>query len=367
MDSLLERLTKIIESNEKCPDTFLSILGRGYDEDLISRIIVYTLKNDIGIIKKLLTKYFGDRISAVDFDSCDIFVYPEYTMGSGRADIFVEVSTGDEIIATLTIENKIYTEEHGTSTHKFQTQTYYDWVTQQKCYKNSYNTFYYLKPGFNTSVAGCDRFINITYDDFYGMIEVEDHIINDFKNHIKARLGGENMNLSENQIFLIDNRNKIKNALNDATKLYKEKQNLLLDRIEAEAKRNIPDVMAERVGEGIGFGSFRLYRSQWKVPDKYYFYVEIRFDGGRPDKISYQNTIYNEGKCIDGFLESIRDIINFNDGLYYVWDKKLFKSVYHWADSRWDEEFIKESVEIMADYIKDADRMFERFLNHTAE
>ncbi len=43
--------------------TFFEILGRAYDEDLISRMLAYALKNDELLLKNVLEFYFGEDLN----------------------------------------------------------------------------------------------------------------------------------------------------------------------------------------------------------------------------------------------------------------------------------------------------------------
>lgn len=156
--------------------TFLSVLGRTYDEDLISRVLVYVMERDHAFVHTLLRRYAGD-IEVPNFEQADVFVYPEKSMGKGRADIFAVIKKNEVTIATITIENKIYSTEHDD-----QTQTYYDWVYRQQEYKHAnVNAFFYLRPSFNSSTAVCDQYQNITYTQIAMLISQSDYIIDDFK------------------------------------------------------------------------------------------------------------------------------------------------------------------------------------------
>lgn len=120
-----------VETNKNEKPTFLSVLGRKYDEDLISRVLVYIMNQDSYFVNALLQKYSNDT-NSFNIDKCEINVYPEKSMGKGRADIFAVIKDGKKVIATITVENKIYSCEHDD-----QTQTYYDWVYSQQEYKNA--------------------------------------------------------------------------------------------------------------------------------------------------------------------------------------------------------------------------------------
>ena len=89
-DDLMWLIDGDAPSKDKKETTFLSVLGRSYDEDLISRVLVYIMDHDHAFVHALLRMYPGSE-AVPDFDQADISVYPEKSMGKGRADIFAVI------------------------------------------------------------------------------------------------------------------------------------------------------------------------------------------------------------------------------------------------------------------------------------
>ena len=54
---LMWMLDDSVETNKNEKPTFLSVLGRKYDEDLISRVLVYIMNQDSYFVNALLQKY----------------------------------------------------------------------------------------------------------------------------------------------------------------------------------------------------------------------------------------------------------------------------------------------------------------------
>ncbi|MBR6650929.1 MAG: PD-(D/E)XK nuclease family protein [Clostridia bacterium] len=370
MEDLVKKLLEISgQDNEVRPDsaTFLSVLGRTYDEDLTSRIIAYALAKDNRFVEGLIREYMS-VFDCPDYCPKDVAIYDvvvvcEKYMGVGRADIFIEIKKEDIVVATITIENKIYTWEHD-----HQTVTYYKWVN--KHYPKSVNMFFYLRPDFNISTAECDKYVNITYTKLLDLIEADDYIIRDFRQHINDNLGAREMKLSESQIDIINNYDAFEKVLSEAKKKYAIKQNEIIEKIKAEWNCRYEKINFEEKSENIGVGSFRLYKDEWYLKDEYYFYVEIRFNKGKLDDISYQYTVKeysdrkNKDKDILNYIEDTKRLVALNEGHYYVWEKENFSSSYSWTSDEWEEEFIKTSVEKLRDYVDATDGLFEEFMEY---
>lgn len=124
--------------------TFFEILGRAYDEDLISRMLAYAFKNDELLLKNVLEFYFGEDLNLCTVDSVEC----EKAMLGGRTDIFITAHNSKGTAFTVTVENKIYSWEHNE-----QTNTYYDFVEKQ--FSDSRNAYIFLKPVFNASPCSC--------------------------------------------------------------------------------------------------------------------------------------------------------------------------------------------------------------------
>lgn len=355
-----------IETNKNEKTTFLSVLGRKYDEDLISRVLVYIMNRDSYFVNALLQKY-SNGTNSFDIDKCEINVYPEKSMGKGRADIFAVIKDGKKVIATITVENKIYSCEHDD-----QTQTYYDWVYSQQEYKNAEkNAFFYLRPAFNSSTAVCDKYQNITYADIKKMISKSDNIINDFKNHIEFYLRETSMELNENQMNIINNYEKIHELLNEATTIYASNKNKLLDEIVKKINQIDSEIKCDINGKSNPLGpvSVRLYKDKWWKENEYYFFSEIFFDDGKIDKPKFQNVVKkypkkSNEKHLENFLDSGNVRIHSNVGQWSILEDVYYFNESSFPSNEWEEKFIKEAVEHLISLIKDTDKMVDTFLSY---
>ena len=124
----IERLIALDQQDQiKEGATFFEIIGRSYDENLVSRMLSYTLQKDAELVNKLLARAFGYEVY-VTKKSCIC----EKAVPSGRIDIFVEAEDETGCKYTLTIENKTRSWEHDDQTKK-----YYDFIFGHGMFKET--------------------------------------------------------------------------------------------------------------------------------------------------------------------------------------------------------------------------------------
>ena len=364
-DDLMWLIDGDAPSKDKKETTFLSVLGRSYDEDLISRVLVYIMDHDHAFVHALLRMYPGNA-DMLDLDQADISVYPEKSMGKGRADIFAVIKKNARTVATITVENKIYSTEHDD-----QTQTYYDWVYRQQEYQNAaVNAFFYLRPSFNLSTAICDQYQNITYTQIAAWITQSDHIIDDFKKHIALYLGDSDMELNARQIDIINHYDAIQQSIGEATAMYAAHKTALLERIENAVKQRFPDIVLDinEKTNPLGPVSVRFYKDKWYKASEYYFYAELYFEKARLNAARYQKVIKeyprkSTEKSIQQFLQSGNIRINSIIGQWHIWgDVSNFESSTDWTAKEWGEAFVAQSIEKLTELINETDQMVDAFL-----
>lgn len=369
LDKIIENLLNICENYNKVRknsfNSFLSVLNRRNDEDLISRIIAYILSNDKTLIVKMLNFYCNNFSSDIgQISDYDIAITPEKTMGIGRADIFVEIKNKSTVVATITIENKIYSYEHDN-----QTQTYYKWVTSQVLYKHSINTFFYLRPYFNKSEAVCKEFKNISYTDLLSWInkETDNYIIKDFCKHIevvfsKTKLEDIPMLLNEEELYILNNYEYIKSKLKAANDKFQKVKTDIINKIEETINNDIKT--HRESSDGLGTGSYRLYKNEWDTKE-WLFYVEIKFCKNPLNRILLQETIYekNNSNIIKNFIGQDNDLslMEDPDGRYYVIRQESIPSNTSWEEENWHNKLIEEAIKKLPDYIEEMDRVFNKF------
>ncbi len=368
---IVEQYNKAKELQDMQDPTFLSVIGKAYHENYLSRLIAYALKKDEGFLRGLLglSDKLGERT-----------VECEKYMDGSRADIFV-VIPGENI--TVTIENKTDTWEHDD-----QTQAYYNWV--EKNYPDHANYFFYLCPNYNPSTPSCEAYKIITYADLADLIPggTDDPIIRDLKKHSKEKLGVNNMGLQNYDIEVIKHYDELTQLLSDAKRNIAAYQNAAIEEIKEKLTERyqyrfpMGDEWKEEKNDGKELlliqtdlkrgiiSSYRLYKPEWKKDD-YYFYVEILFqykeNYGDIRGIRYQRTlcapskedaenIKNSGQIDFETPESENEYIVLEKSEQYdfsdpdVWDN---------PDENWKDQFVKEATEILPRLLKKQSKAFE--------
>ena len=391
----LQELIKRYETekpSEPVP-SFFEIIGRHYDEDLISRMLKYVLEHDAGLVKNLL-RFYGERKCSGEnweAESVRAEVFCEYGMGSaGRADIFVLVNGGEY---TITFENKVWSGE-GVG----QTERYYAWV--QRNYSRAKNAFFYLKPRLNSSQATCDRFYSMNFSELATLITEADNIFfNDFKQLIANKLNkGTGVMDSATQKYILENYKTLRRLLSDFERdvtnfRYEIVSSLLDDGTDKPHIRGLKYGPRQHASIGeLGFQvkdgdkTFRIYvvedeqngkENKWSywsnhaLIDSFYVYAEIKFEDDKSDlpfgKITCQLTMKQytrEKSIVERFLESY----DSPDGLkpeyndYFVLKRWEFEDegiLLFSEESR--SKLCREIADTMNEYIREASDLVEKF------
>lgn len=379
-------------------DTFLSVINRKYREVYLSAILAYALKNDAGIIQTLCEEYAKAKNRTCDMDRFDFAsanIRLEHGMDGKRADIFIEIPETKEqddrtdnyfinSVATITIENKTETREHGE-----QTFNYRKWV-EDNYPKSCFNCFFFLRPHYNNGEAqDTAYYVNIFYSDIKNWLDYsENPIINDFKKHIELFLEAKEMEFNENEKRLIENYYAFKSLQSNLDSKIEEKMNRMVKGVEAGLAQNgiqIADTH-NNISPGVFIKkryydkdrrnfAYHLFKPEWKCENsgetKYYFYVEIRFlNENHPFEIAIQRTLKDyktNNSAQTTMMNFIRDnnIPNNRDlhGQYHPIDPKIF-NYDDWSSNEWENNFITFAVGKINEYIKKTEDLFDEFLQY---
>lgn len=290
----------------ECTDTFFAIIGRDYDEDLLSRALAYTIENDTDLLKKLCDKYLKEKLNenVTEADEItDVVVRCEKRMYEGRADIFAEFKVGKEKY-TLTIENKIREWEHNTKHNGkdiLQTKVYHEYVADK--YKDAINIFYYLKPIWNGSEPSSQYFLMISYEELLKFMnrETDNVYICDFIKHIENYMTEEKYmsKFDEKDKNAVESYEKARAGLTKYFQQYKtikeEVTESVIRKFENKISNWETDSKTKYKYEKISWqsessSSFRICKPEWYKQDVCYFFVEILFNPILK-KTCYQRTV----------------------------------------------------------------------------
>lgn len=395
--ALLNEILSLYRNNGAKRDkpTFFEIIGRTYDEDLISKMLAYILENDKLFVSRLLNFYFNNKKGkTVEVENLIILsVKCEKKMSSGRADIFVEATDGGKKYV-ITIENKIRAGIHGTAENEEQTDTYFNYVN--KVYAGCEKAFLFLKPEYNAAKPKCSAFECITYKQLLNLISNDNanthtEKVKDFKRHIERFLSMNIKEFSQVDKKIIENlslyteimQSVMQNIDNFKTLLFKgvsEKLNLDYNVYNKSYAKTYEDTKAKYGLTNDNTDDVKcckFYRADlWyrncEAENKYWFYVEIKFNENNPANIVVQKVIKRYGykgdlsivkKFVDGNLCGLATL----EGQFYVFDTQSVNENIKCVDKEfsadWQREAVKVAYELLKKQIEEMDEIFRFFQN----
>ncbi len=352
---LIEKYNTLSQIEELTQDSsFFEVIGRTYDEYLISRMLAYVLKHNITILEELINSISqNQKVTLYKI----ISVICEKNMNGKRADIFVEVIGDNDEIFTLTIENKIFSKEHDN-----QTQIYYNYVSKNYCHCK--NFFVYLVPVWNLHTCCCSHFNQLTYFDIAKLIKnTNDLKCLDLKNHIEKYFFKE-YEMTDLDLFALKNFEDIKKLSAVADNVFSLVTNFIQEDIYKALKEKYCDLIPEPLGT-----SYRLYKNEWYHNDtikekKYYFYIEIHIVEGNPNHIRVKSTFKRYGNKGASRLTRYCDNKNISgrwERNYFVHKEKEFYTNNQFLSVEWKnqlKQFVFEEMEIARE---ETDKIYSDF------
>ncbi len=357
---IINQLSEII-SQERASfynkdQTFFEIIGRVYDEDLISRYIAHTIRTNKTFAEQLINYALKESHNEYIFISdSDISVKCEKAMNDGRADIFIEA---DEY--TLTIENKIRSWEHDD-----QTQIYFNYVNTN--YPGKKNGFLFLKPNWNQSPCKCENFKTLTYEKLTEFLITDDEKIIDLKKHIEKYFIEEHR-MSEN--LIAENYVEIK-------RIYEE-----FNRFDNNARNYIKHYFTKEIvfladQNEIRGSSYRILKNNWGASN-YYFYVEILVENNDLNAISVQGTVWyrprEKNNPFANYLSSHKDVketakvhVIGSSHAWFIPFKESFKSDKTIMSNEWKNELRAFSLDNAKKALIEIEKLYDDFISENSD
>ncbi|MFI3164100.1 MAG: PD-(D/E)XK nuclease family protein [Bacillota bacterium] len=317
----------------------------------------------------MICKYAADMGKDWDVHCCDfeiIEAVAEKNMLIGRSDIFIIAKGSNGVKVVLTIENKIFTWEHDN-----QTNTYFKWVENQRVYKKYRKVFIYLKPEFNQSQPSCQEFLTLTYADIFNNISVDNNkIIADFKEHIK-QFNNRGVEIMSDERFYLENYKKINEVIMRANSKRDEIKERIVKSLEINLKGKHTDMLMQKAD---GNSVFRFYRKdKWyenveNKENKYYFYVEIMFEGNDISDIVFQQTVKSYGhRKGDSIITKFMANRNYScvemPGVHRVIRREKFiDNTSEFLSEAWIENLTAKATAVLLEYIDKMDEMVDDFV-----
>ena len=256
---------------KKRPKTFLQVLGKTYNEGLVSNFISYFLderntKRDVIMkILSMTSKNKDDAFINLLEDSIFESIENEVSISSkSRIDIIIKYSN-----FWIVIENKIFAHES-----KANQTIDYEREIERLNNKKLPIKFIYLKPRFNESNPSNSNFTELLYDDVLNILEKlseddlkdkEDFLyLQDFIKHIKEFLMQNNQIIDEQAIlFYVNNKEKIDYIAKQQDNVL----NLIVESIENEFP------LPYKVHQTLSY--IQIYKESWDNKGKTGIHFEI--------------------------------------------------------------------------------------------
>ncbi len=308
----LKELINLYDFKENDNECFLSIIGKNYDECIVSKLVLYSL-NNIEILKQLINR--DDIVKIIKLGT-------ELSIDSNnRIDIYFEGEFENKKKFLIIIENKIWS-----NVHDNQCKNYYE--RAKRCYKNYEIFCYFLKPSSNKAKPDDEHFQVITYDKIYELVGDSENIyISDFRKEIKNYLMKKEY--SDIDFYFLKNLNKINGKVNE---LWKD-INVFMKKLVEEFNYNNKYTFDSTYSNDHTF--IRLYdkKEGWRSGDdcdldnRYYFYFELYFSMNL-NEIFIQKTIKryseNNNSKLNIFIENKYKGFKRKNKKYYIVSKKEF-------------------------------------------
>ena len=349
------------QQNVQREPSIMSVLGRTYDEDLISRLVLKCLMDDLSAVRSILMRYDNNRAREGGLSSYDIVIdngkCEQVAENLSRIDIFITGHNGLGEAFTLVIENKIRSWEHSN-----QTEIYARWA-EQRAKEDEQLYFVFLKPSWNKSPHSSSKFMPLSYGELAKLFTIDNRFIKELKEHINNHLEVE-VNMDP---FIIKHS---KDILAIARELESKRLEIAKD-INKAIHDEIKEVILTE-DHSPNRGIWRYYAKNhrwWDEHYKYYFYVEFKIgEDGDFSHVCVQRilTVYPKHNAdkLNAFAKKMKDTelkleLKYNRYWVHRWDIVPAGDVLspEWADS------LKQLVlEIMRIAINETERLVKAFL-----
>lgn len=300
----MDEIRKIIEllpTTLEIPneDSFFDIIGRGHDEDLISRMLKYLFENNLEILNRLLKNQTEVLLKEIINIDC------EKTIDNGqRMDLFIIGTNQDDKKAIIVIENKVYSWEHDD-----QCKAYYE-DTNRK-YPKAQCIYFYLKPRYNLSSPNCSKFKIITYDNIYNILlqmhkrsRYEEDFLVTIKNNLMENA------MEEIDYKILNNYQKLQSLMNQNLKRMENFNKSLASKLAEE--------LVLKLEEADNHKTYRFYKKEYKTED-YYFYIEFKYENNDFSTVYFQYTIQRFEKTGESLISRFANSKNFEKPAYDYW------------------------------------------------
>lgn len=358
-NSEIKELEKTLQKTDvvKKEESILDVLG--VTENDISKILGYLIQKHPDLFEALI------RQSNPDFkwNVQDISVETERAIDDQkRIDIYIygTFTNNDKFYAI--IENKTWSSEHDS-----QCELYASWLESN--YKEGSHYYFFLKPSANITLAHCEKYKTITYDDLYELLSaLNDPYASELNKTIKNNFMGENMTELEQLLLKKDNYKVVRDSV---LKIEKDLDNFFDKELCEEIKINFKDFKFEKEGQ-----SRRFYLPEWwsdykkdDLKKQYYFYLEYILRDHDFACLEIQAVVkrYCSNSLVDTLIEkefskSGISKSDYGNNRWYVIKSIKFESSNVPLSDEWKKEFTDKVICLFKEYKKViSDEIFPKF------
>lgn len=366
----LDRFNKLLENQKNIEDnspSFLEVIGRYYDENIISRYLLYIFTHNIDLLNQILRSCYQDSFTNIDSIS---FSTNEYVISeSRRIDILIEGIDIDASKVLIVIENKINSSEHSNQCREY----FNDCNIIYKEYKQYY---LFLYPDYNLFIKELSdsHFKKITYSKLLELIDsLENKTIyeNDFIKLISNQLRSRPMD--ELKTFLVNHYYQIQGNMNS---IDKDIDNIFNEFKDQFIKLN-KGFLAEYADS---HRTLRFYKEDpkwwngWKVSneERIYFYIELKCEGNLDFYLQRTLKVYskNPNTRINRY---ILDIISSGTKLvskrymdtFKIFERIKIDSSYQVLSNNWKQDLfsqVEEGLEKLSIHQQEEVERYSRYL-----
>lgn len=345
----LDRFNKLLENQKEIEDnstSFLEVIGKYYDENIISKYLLHILTHNIDLLNQILRTCYQDSFTNIDSIS---FSTTEYVISnSKRIDILVEGIDIDASKALIVIENKINSSEHSNQCKEY----FDDCKIRYKEYKQYY---LFLYPDYNLSIKDLSdsHFKKITYSKLLELIDLlKNRTIyeNDFVKLISNKLRSRPMD--ELKTFLVNHYYQIQENMN---LINKELDNIFNEFKEQFIKLN-EGFLADYADS---HRTLRFYKEDskwwngWQVSneDRIYFYIEIKCEGNLDFYLQRTLKVYSKdmNSMINRYISSLdlTRVSNRYTDTFKVFERIKIYSSYQVLSNNWKQDLFLKANEVL--------------------
>lgn len=358
---MIEELDELLKHKQETKEnkiSFLEIIDKNFDENIISKYLLYILKNNIEILNSLLKKCSFDEF-------CDleeiVFSTNEYVInGNKRIDILIKAKdiTGEN--AVIAFENKIYSKEGYN-----QCKNYYDFCHIEFSGYKQY--FIFLYPDFNIGIKKLsdNHFVKITYTvllEILNSLEKRNIYEEDFMNLINNQL--RSMPMDDLKQYFIEHFDQITSIVNcidfELDSFFNMFEEIFLS---ANSSFNYEFQDKHR--------TLRLYKDscRWKNDigendEKFFFYIELKCEKNLKFYVQRTLKVYskNPSSKINRYQPLTGSLIqhDFMD-TYKVFERIEITSTYPLLSNEWKQEVALKAQNILDSLSEKQEREIKNF------